>query len=346
MVQAHGVLEGPTRVVVHDQAEASRLADRGSYGLRDKGALVLDLLEAGFLVEEERLHVVDPAGSTVDHRQLLTRGATTLDGFETAYLAYRDHRARGFVVRARDDGLLDVWTRGAAPPRQAASMLAAPRGEAEHAGPRALFDLIDQATRLDRSLLVAVVDEESDVTYYELGPAAISGSVPDPVAALAAEAGARLLRDRALVTLDPGLEAAGYGNRAGGELFLSLPEAHHLAALGLALVDEAGDAVEPKEVQARAERLHPDAAQALGAYSWLRGLSLVPKTGFKFGVQYRVYKGLPGEGHAPFLVHAIDPEAAWTFRGLARYVRLAHSVKKRAVLWSEGRGVMVQWVRP
>lgn len=345
MVQAHGVLSDEV-VVVTEEPEADRLWQRGSYGERDKVTLQLDLLEAAYLVEEGRLEVRDADGATVDHDRLVALGARALERFETRYLVYRDHRARGFVVRGASGAELDAWTRGASPPRQRASILVAARAEADTATPSSLHALVAEGERSNRQVLLGVVDEESDVTYYELARATVHGDLPDPAAKLAPDARAVLLADRSLVVEDPGLAEGGYGNEAGGQRFLSLAETHHLVGYGLALETLQGQAADQATVAERARAVHAEADQAIAAYTWLRAHDLVPKTGFKFGVQYRVYRGLPGEGHAPLLVHALQPEAAWSYQDLARFVRLAHSVRKRPVLWSGGRGVVVTWVRP
>ncbi|MDX1612193.1 MAG: hypothetical protein R3185_07470, partial [Candidatus Thermoplasmatota archaeon] len=152
--------------------------------------------------------------------------------------------------------------------------------------------------------------------------------------------------DRALVLEDPGLEAGGYGNKAGGEQYLSLAEAHHLATHGLDLVDANEAQVGPEETLARAKNVYPHGELVLQAYSWLRDLDLVPRTGLKFGVHFRVYKSRPGEGHAPFLVHALPEAASWTYQDIARIVRLAHSVRKRAVVWTPRGAFTAAWTRP
>ena len=76
-------------------------------------------------------------------------------------------------------------------------------------------------------------------------------------------------------------------------------------------------------------------------YSDLRSRGYVVKTGLKFGAHFRVYergKG-PGEGHSPYLVHAIPEGCKLTPAEFARAVRLAHSVRKKmlfAVVDDEG----------
>ena len=73
---------------------------------------------------------------------------------------------------------------------------------------------------------------------------------------------------------------------------------------------------------------------------------LVPKTGFKFGTHFRVYKNiekiennekieknddmikLP---HSDYLVHAIEEDHVFSLQQLSRAVRLANSVRKEMI---------------
>lgn len=347
MAHATGTLEG-TVVLVRDGGQVDRLQAKGSYGVRVKEGLALDIYEAAHLVEQERLEVHRPGETTaipMDH--LLALGARELDRFETEHLSFRDLRSRGYVARRRDDHDLDAWERGTAPPRQKPSMLVAARGEAEPASPSTLDDLITRARGLGRKLLVSVVDEESDVTYYDVDEATILGQVPDPAPELAHQARAVVLRERAVLLEAPeGLQEAGYGHEAGDQVFLSLAEAHHLCAHGMAAQGIDADPLSPDDIRDQVQANQPGAEHAIQAYAWLRERELVPKTGFKFGVHFRVYRSKPNVSHAPFLVQALDAEASWTFRDLARFVRLSHSVKKQPVLWSQAGGVMVEWTRP
>ncbi len=329
------------RVEVPNGKGAARLEDKGAYGTRTGDGLELDLHEAAYLVEADRLDVEAPDGQRLTSPELVARGSAAHERFETEYLVYRDYRARGYVIKQGDDEL-DGWTRGAQPPHQGPSTLICPRGEAEPVTPEALLGLIARSHGLGRGLLLGVVDEESDVTYYESDLAHVTGEVPDE----ADEVQARVLRDRALLLDDAGLTKAGYGHAVGGQLFCSLAEAHHLATHGAQLTDTDDQPLEADDVLARATRQHAHADEALEAYAWLRGRDLVPKTGFKFGVNYRVYEAPPGEAHAPYLVQALPADAELTYRELARFVRLSHSVRKRPILFCPDGALMIEWTRP
>lgn len=346
MPTARGELAEDT-VVVPDHAEANRLYDRGAFGRWSHGDLHLDLLEAAYLVEDERLEVPWPgSGSPMAVRDLIAYRARSAPGFETDYLAYRAFRTTSVTLRHRDDGRFDGYERGTHPDRQTASMLIEAVPETGQTTPVDLLDLVQEGIGLGRQVLVSIVDEESDVTHYEVDEAHIRGEVADPAPEVADHASARLLDDRAILFEGPGLAEAGYGNTVGHETFLSLWETYHLAQHGMDLVDAEGQSVGPGAVLERASRANPEAQRVLAAYAWLREHDLIPKTALKYGVHFRVYKAPMGQAHAPFLVHALADGATWTYQELARFLRLAHSVNKRPVLWSQAGAVTFEWTKP
>src|SRR5437870_12676393 len=89
-------------VLVETPAEASTLYNRGYFGSpRSGGGLELDLLEAVYLVEADRLEV-RRGGRAVSARDLFRAAGTAVPAFEIRYLVYRDLPPRGYVVQSRN----------------------------------------------------------------------------------------------------------------------------------------------------------------------------------------------------------------------------------------------------
>lgn len=318
-----GVLDGE-RVRVDDDAEASRLHNKGWYGRpRSGGGLDLDLVEALFLVELGRLEVEDHP-----FEELVARGVETRDGFEIDYLVYRDLRDRGFVV-AVDDGYV-IYPRGQTPHEADPKARVVPRSERAPFRPDELLDDVEAA---DGDLMYALVDEESDLTYYRVAPADLSARDPAPTGPVDGEA--VLLADRAML-VDPGLgerlhEREFVGRPVHDRLQLSLVETAHLLDRGLTVRTPAGGTLDAASLAERAGDLQDDFARRLRVYGALRDRGLYVKTGFKYGTHFRVYRSDPREGHAELLVHALPAgyEGAWP--EIAGFVRLAQSVRKTMV---------------
>src|SRR5256712_12859262 len=90
------------RVVVDDSGEGSALYNRGFFGRPQPGGGVeLNLLEAVYLVEAGRLEI-RRRGQPGSGRGLLRAADAAVDAVGIRYPVYRDLRARGDVVEARD----------------------------------------------------------------------------------------------------------------------------------------------------------------------------------------------------------------------------------------------------
>lgn len=247
--------------------------------------------------------------------------------FFVRYLVYADLRERGFYLSpARERWVPEpcdwtdfvVYERGSGPWDDDRLY------ELRVTGERESISVAD----LDGTL--AVVDEESEVTYFDIERPKITGSS----AAFSHEIKADLLADRTVVWDPPeGLFAEGFygqplsGRDGDGPIQLSLIESAYLSRRGslstTGSVLERGRAVEGERFDRR-----------LAVYDALRERDVVPKTGFKFGADFRVYtdvQSIDELGHSEYLVRVLPVDYTLSPRDLALDVRLAHGVRKRMV---------------
>lgn len=335
-----GKLEG-NAVIVADQAEASQIHNKGYYGVpQPGGSLSLDLMEALYLVESGRLEVF-AGDSPVPPGELMRLAHRLSDGFEIRYLVYRELRSRGYVVKLGQPPLdFRVFPRGGAPNKTPSKWWVAAISERWEFNLGELLKSLDRTAEVRKKLLLAVVDEESDVTYYEVrrvSPKGRLGAVD-----LSRRVEGILMADRVLVP-DPASAAALHGDHSFGKLIgptlqLSLIEAAFLAELGaLKLVDARTDrTVSLASLRKRARELQPDFDLRLEAFKDLKGRGLIVKTGFKYGSHFRAYEGDPGKQHARYLVHAVPKDYTAMWPEVSRAVRLAHGVKKEILLGRVG----------
>ncbi len=313
-----------------------RFYDSRGYG-RPLGGneIALARTEAAHLLFRGDLDAVDG----MSFREFLT--SVDDPRFGVRFLVYADLRERGFYLSpAREDWVPDpddtdfhVYPRGKGP------------GDGEVAyrvravGERAS---VPAATLGDRVL--AIVDEESEITYFETGRPDVGGTsgidLPDSVPA-------DLLSDRVVCWESPARlhEQGFYGQPLAGRdgdreaLQLSLVEAAYLVerevlTLPREAVVDRGRAVEGERFDRR-----------LLVYADLRDRGVVPKTGFKFGADFRTYadvESVDDLGHSELLVRVLPSEYAFAPRDLALDVRLAHGVRK-TMTFAQVDGETVQW---
>ncbi len=328
--------DGTVRIPAPD--EASSVYAKGFFGTPESGgSLALDRYEAVYLTEMGRADVTTASGRPVGWPAVFRRAVRADAGFPVRYLVYRDLRQRGYVVRAT-------------PPPVAFSVL--PRGGVLHKTPSRfwvealserdpfdlarLFDLADRAQTAKKQLLLAVVDEESDLTYYRVRRAAPSGALSSPP--LAAPTVGWLSDDRVTVHEARAVDELGrslaYGSRVGDRLELSLLEATYLAGSGQLELRDArtGRTVSREQLERRARRLDPRFEERRAAYRDLRGRKLVVKTGFKYGAHFRAYPRNPDHSHAKYLVQAVPATHRTSWPEIAGGIRVAQGVRKEFVL--------------
>jgi tRNA-intron endonuclease len=335
-----GTLEGTT-VTVPDQSEASTIHNKGYYGVpQTGGSLKLDLMEAIYLVESGRLEV-ESEGKKWDAGALMRLAHRGSEGFEIRYLVYRELRQRGYVVKLSQPPLdFRVFPRGGSPNKTPSKWWVAAISERWTFDLGELLEHLNHTADIRKKLLLAVVDEESDVTYYEVRRVAPKGRLN--AVDVSSPADGMLMADRVLVT-DPECVARlqsghNFGKPIGPTLQLSLIEAAFLSELGFLKLSDAktGRSVTVASLKRRARDLQPDFDLRLDAFKDMKARGLIVKTGFKYGSHFRAYEGDPGKQHARYLVHAVPNDYTAMWPEVSRAVRLAHGVKKEILLGRVG----------
>jgi tRNA-intron endonuclease len=329
--------------------------------------VALSRVEAAHLLYRGDLDGIEADGRRLDVRTFLARAgdADGRDGagFLVRFLVYADLRERGFYLSPARERWPNADRRAGG-----VDFLVYPRGSGPRDGTvehrvRAVGEREPVAVDSLDGPLLAVVDEESDVTYFETRRPDVSGSA-DGVPTAGADG--TLLSDRAVVWDPPEAlyRRAFFGQPLtdgadGGPLQLSLVEAAYLAAAGAVAFDAdrpSADRAPPSlsvgggdgyaAVVARGRAVEGERFdRRLRAYAALRERGVVPKTGFKFGADFRTYAefdSVDDLGHSELLVRAFPADRSVTPRDLALDVRLAHGVRKRmvfALVGGDGDGV-------
>lgn len=325
-------------VLVEDQAEASQIHNKGYYGVpQTGGGLKIDLMEAIYLVESERLEVLSD-DKKLGASDLLMLGHRSAEGFEVRYLVYRELRQRGYIVKLGQPPLdFRVFPRGGSPTKTPSKWWVAAISERSTFDLGKLLEHLDRTNDVRKKLLLAVVDEESDVTYYDVKRVAPKGKLG--AVDLNKTVRGALMADRVLVADAEGVDALhsgghNFGKQIGPALQLSLIEAAFLVKLGVLKLSDAktGRGVSFSLLKKRARTLQPDFDIRLDTFKDLKGRGLIAKTGFKYGSHFRAYEGDQDTQHARYLVHAVPEGYKAMWPEVSRAVRLAHGVKKEILL--------------
>ena len=278
------------------------------------------------------------------------------DGAVTCYIVYRDLKERGYAVRAGRAGLW-LYPRGARRGEKPARYFVHIRSEKDLISIADLDRLLRSARNMRKELILAIVDEESDVTYYEVRAAKLAGTRSENEGKEEQEltCTASLADDRVVIHDEASAERLHrefYGKLIGeGDkhkqliLILSLIEAAYLMRENNRMVVQtpAGDMSYEQFLDYAMDK-ERDFKDKLVVYTDLRAKGLVLKTGFKFGSHFRVYTALQ-QKHSSYLVHVVHPEHIFAMNELARAVRLAQGVRKRMIFaYVDGNGDGVKYI--
>lgn len=319
-------------VIVKNEKEASQIYNRGYHGFPlSGGSLKLDLIEAAYLVECNRLHVFKNSEElTLD--KLISYGTKSYPEFEIKYIVYRDLRSRGYIVKLGSPPFFRVFPRGGIPNKSLSQYWLAPISERTIFKINELLNSIYTTINVRKEFAVGIVDEEGDLTYYEIEKSEPKSKIS--VKSYKKKGFGLLLEDRVMVwdeKLAKKLRENGfYGREINSALQLSLVESAYLMQNNKLEIKSAKTKrnLTFKGFKTLAKKVQKDFDLRLKTYNELKKRGLIIKTGFKYGTHFRVYDGDPNCTHAPFLVHAVPSDYNCFWQDISRAVRLAHGVRK------------------
>ncbi len=340
----NGILKGDKVVMGKDAIE--ELYNSLYYGRIKDDTLELALVEAAYLLDRDKI-TVEQEGKKLSFRELFIAASRLQEYFELKYIVYRDLRERGYYVQP---GVTDfrVYPRGGKPGVTASHLFVHAVTERKPLPLTRLIANLQSALNVRREMALAIVDEESDITYYGVKFQRMRGGMR-PLGVAMKKGVATLLADRVVIwdeELSKHLhEQAFYGNMLDEKrLQISLVEAAYLMQKhGLEILDTKTN--QPLNIEgfvAQARTIEPVFEGKLKIYQDLRDRGLVAKTGFKFGSHFRVYERIESINkipHSLYLVDYIANDHVFNLPDLSRSVRLANSVRKEMVFAFESEGI-------
>jgi len=158
-------------VFTENSDEARNLFKQGVYGSElEDGRVQLSLMEAMYLVEKKKLDIIDGKGKEIKQDSFQKKARKLEKNFKVRYSVYKDIRDRGYIIKTALKFGADfrVYDRGIKPGEDHAKWIVYPVKETETL---TWYDFAAKnrvAHSTKKRLLIGIVDEENDVTYYEI----------------------------------------------------------------------------------------------------------------------------------------------------------------------------------
>lgn len=158
--------------VLSDASDESReLYNQSRYGtVLESGKLQLSLLEGLYLMEKNKLELRDSRNKNIDFESFLKRATKLEPNFWIRYCVFKDMRNRGYIIKTALKFGADfrVYDRGVKPGEDHARWIIYP----VHEGSTLTWYEFAAKNRVAHStkkrLMMGIVDDEGDVTYYEI----------------------------------------------------------------------------------------------------------------------------------------------------------------------------------
>jgi len=157
-------------VFSENDKQSKILYDKSRYGELKRKKIYFSLFEAAYLMELDKLELLDGRNNTISFDNFIKKVKRYDKNFLIKYIVFKDMRARGYVVKTALKFGADfrVYDRGIKPGQDHAKWVLYPVSESETSTWHDFSAKNRVAHSTKKKLLVGVVDNELDVTYYEI----------------------------------------------------------------------------------------------------------------------------------------------------------------------------------
>ncbi len=167
MITAHFI--GDT--ISSNESKAFEFFEKSRFGEKKQSKIIYSLVEALFLVQKNKMKVTDTRGKSIDEHALLKK-AVRLDKRITIKLpAYAKLRDAGMIPKTalKFGAEFRIYSKGIKPGQDHAKWVCFPIKESEMHSWHDFAAKNRVAHAAKKKLLLAIVDDEHDVTFYEVG---------------------------------------------------------------------------------------------------------------------------------------------------------------------------------
>jgi tRNA-intron endonuclease, archaea type len=155
--------------VYSNKKEAFSLHDQSRFGEQKEGKIFYSIFEALFLLEKNKLEL-NESKKKINFEKLLEKAKVLDSRIITKYLVFKDMRSRGYVVKTalKFGAEFRVYDKGTKPGEAHAKWILYPVREADTLTWHDFSAKNRVAHSTKKNLLIGIVDEENEVTYYQI----------------------------------------------------------------------------------------------------------------------------------------------------------------------------------
>lgn len=318
--------------------------ERRGFGRRRGDNIILRTVEAVYLALKGDLSVSDHKSDRyLNLHELFEWGVQNTKNFPVYFFAYEDLRERGNKIKLEGEYISVIG-------RSTKTFI--PISERESICFPELYKIIERINANGGdNVILAVVDEESDVIYYRVSimDKNLKGEQKEDINHITGY----FMKDRVITQERSIFQNLFYGEEKNNLVGLSLIESLYLVRNGkLTVYSEHDEIYNEENLLKRGIETERDFKDRFKVYEDLKGRGFVAKTGFKFGSDFRLYnkvekvKDLP---HSKYLV-SVTKKKETPMAEISRAVRLAQNVRKKMIFGfvsedGKSRYILIEWIK-
>lgn len=158
------------QTISSNSSEAFQLNKKSSFGEKIGEKIQYSLAESLFLVEAGKMEISDSKGKIIDKKTLNSKITRMDKKFEIKYPVFKELRKKGYVVKTALKFGADfrVYDKGSRPGKSHAKWIVFVAHESEKTSWHEFSAKNRVANSTKKNLLLAIVDEEGSISYYEV----------------------------------------------------------------------------------------------------------------------------------------------------------------------------------
>jgi tRNA-intron endonuclease len=156
-------------MVSSNSSEAYSLYEKSSFGERKDSKVIYSPSEALFLVEKNKMEIISN-NKKLSHEELTRKFKKIDKKFQIKYPVFKDLREKGYIVKTalKFGAEFRVYEKGAKIKERHSKWIVFTDYESKTFSWQEFSSKNRVAHSTKKNLLIAIVDEEGDITYYEV----------------------------------------------------------------------------------------------------------------------------------------------------------------------------------
>ena len=156
--------------ITSNTAEAQNLFATSRFGEKLGEKILYSLSEALYLVQDKKMNIFDHRDNNLSQKEILNKFQKINKNFKTKYIVFKDLRKKGHIVKTalKFGAEFRIYEKGKKVGKSHSKWICFPVSENQTSTWQDFVAKNRIAHSTKKNLLIAIVDDEGDVSYYEV----------------------------------------------------------------------------------------------------------------------------------------------------------------------------------